>query len=292
MNEETLFKSRLSVDDRIIKRCIKRYQAFVKAIKSKKSKTEINLLYQQFENDLAQAELSLSASEMTMIALEHEEKVIKKDEDIIEKSTKEYEIAILKNEQILKLAKEERLKSKQYDHLKAELFSLKPYSKLIKETEILEKEKEAIDAERQTQQKCITIAKHRLNLMLDELVNFDNLVNDIGNNPLITLTKFNKENPDFDFEEARKKYDIEQGLDKMFLNLKGKINSKELSLDIDTTTQSKNLSVNGQKSKIIEKKGYRSKHSGNSSPRSKRSPVIEEGELISDTPPLKHHRLD
>ncbi|KAJ9078384.1 hypothetical protein DSO57_1007100 [Entomophthora muscae] len=191
MEEELMFKTRLSFDERTVKRCIKRFQAYLDANKTSHSSADREYLYNLFELDLAQTELSLSCQKMTSIALDQELEACDLDFEQIEKKVRETEDAIAQYQKTLESERSANSQRVEYNTI---IKKIQEYnSRAALENSIIEAKTSiaTLEQERELQNKCAQAAKADLQVIVDLVQKFQNFVSDVESSPSAALEKYN-----------------------------------------------------------------------------------------------------
>ncbi|KAI0221582.1 hypothetical protein L0F63_001141 [Massospora cicadina] len=195
LDEETLFKNRLAIDERAVKRCLKRFQTFVKAVKSPRSQDNWEQLYDLFKLDLAQTELSLSCQEMVSISLQQEYQSCEDDLEQIDLQLEAIEAAIACSKQVLARERKANAQKIEYNSI---IKKIQEYSsRAVLEASIAEAKAsiEALEREREIQHKCAMITKTSLQEILDQVQKFQTLVSAIESSPSAAIETFTKASP-------------------------------------------------------------------------------------------------
>lgn len=289
MDEEALFKTRLSVDERVLKRCIKRFHTFLKALNSNQSSEECDHLYDLFKIDLLQTEVSLSCLEMTHVALEKDENDCEVDLSLIEDKIMATEKAILISQQILNKERKASSQKLEYNSIIKKIqehHSRESLNNLISDAQT---SITALESERESQHQCSIATKEKLQQILDSLQDFHGLVTAVENSPAEALLRISASSNKVKTSPVTKIVD-DMGSDSV----------EEIISDSDSksrrkTTKKPHKSASRSSSfssspKVEEKTEYSSKptsdlkHNFSNSKRNVPSPSIEEGEWIPRSP--------
>lgn len=289
MDEEALFKTRLSVDERVFKRCIKRFHTFLKALNSNQPSEECDHLYDLFKIDLLQTEVSLSCLEMTHVALDKDENDCEEDLSLIEEKIKATEKAILISQQVLNKERKASSQKLEYNSIIKkiqEYHSRETLNNLISEAQT---SITALESERESQHQCSIATKEKLQQILDNLQDFHGLVTAVENSPAEALLRIStpsigdKASPAIKIIEDLGSDSVEEIVSDSDSKSRRKSTTKIHKSASRSSSFSSSPKV-GEKAEYSSKVTNDLKQNFSNSKRNVPSPSIEEGEWIPRSP--------